>query len=548
MIPSALKSGRRARSVLFTSLVATGLTLAACSGSGPTGTNGGGELNYALPSAVASLDPNVGALSGHGNLIVQGQRQSTLLEYKLTPESCSTTLSDANIQPGWMVSNWSASPDRKTFNFTLKPGIKSQHGNELTAADVEYSIKRMLEIDPTGTYIFGTLGGFSTNNPITIVDPLNFRLNVDNPSEATAAVLSFFWLQIHDSVDLKARATTDDPWAKKYLTANISDFGPWALGSFVPNQSTTYVRNPHYTGPTGNIKKVTFTTIIDSSQRMQLVASGQAQIALDLQPQDLKALESNPAVALARCMSANRDYLGLNAKDPILSKRLVRQAISLAIDRAALHKAVYLGTFGTPATSGISTSYKPTTGQEFYKFDVAKAKSLLAQAGHPNGFPMTITVSTGTPGPYANSLAIFLQSQLAKIGVKVAIATAASPTAFSAAAAKHQYQSYLWTETPNVSNPGLGAKITSSCGSSQNYGDYCDPKLDALAKKVLETAPGDDNYAADVAALSTMLGNDLPAIYLQDVPYSVAMAKCASSIPQSAQVKWAPVAAAKITC
>lgn len=548
MKPSAEKLRRSVRPLLFTLCAAAGLALAACSGKGGSGSSNGTVLNFALPSAVASLDPNVGALAGHGNLIVQGQRQSTLLEYKLTAASCSTTLTDADMQPGWMVSSWAMSPDKKTISFTLKAGIKSQRGNELSSADVQYSIQRMLAIDPTGTYIFATLGGFSKTNPITVVDKYNFRLNVDNPSEATAAVLSFFWLQIHDSVDMKAQATPADPWAKRYLTSNVSDFGPWALESFVPNQSTTYVRNANYTGPVGNVKKVTFTTIIDSSQRTQLIASGQAQISLDLQPQDLKTLEGNPAVFLARCVSANRDYLGLNANDPILSKKEVRQAISLAIDRAAISKAVYLDTFGKPATAGISSSFNPTSGKEFFQYDIARAKALLAQAGHPDGFPMTITISTGTPGPYANSLAIFLQSQLAKVGIKVSIATAASPTAFSAAAAKHQYQAFLWTETPNVSNPGLGAKISSACGSSQNYGGYCDPKLDAISKKVLETAPDSPEFASHAAALSTMLGTDLPVIYLEDVSYTVPMAKCASSIPQSAQVKWAPVSTANVTC
>lgn len=534
--------------------MATGTALTACSGPGSGNAShsgaapNGSEIHYALSSAVASLDPNSGALSGYGNAVVQGVRQSTLLEYKLTPSSCAATLTDADLEPGWIVSQWSISPDKKTIRFTLKSGIKSQSGHPLSSADVQYSIQRMLAIDPTGAYIFGKLGGLSKSNPITVIDKLNFSLNVQNPSQATAPVLSLYWLQIHDSADLKAHATAADPWAKTYLSTHVSDFGPWALESFAPSQSVSYVRNPNYSGPIGNIKKATFSTIADSSQRTQLIASGQAQISMALPPQDLKTLEGASAVTLPTCVSANRDYLGLNSSDPILSKTQVRRAISLAIDRGAISHAVYLDKFGRPANSGISSAFVPTVGKDSFKFDITAAKALLARAGYPDGFPMKITVSTDTPGPYANSLAIFLQSQLARIGVKVTIDTPASSAAFAAAAAQHKYQEYLWTESPTIANPGLAAQISAGCGSSQNYGGYCDPALDALAQKTLADEPGSAEYTTDANALSTMFDTNLPVIYLEDVSYTVPIAKCAASIPQSSQVKWAPLTTANIAC
>lgn len=546
---------RRGRLVALTAVVTSVLTLAACTGASSKNSGASGDAStpesssvvWALSTAVSSLDPNSGTLAGYGTADVDGVRQSTLLQYKLDASSCSKTLTTKDIVPSWLVSKFSVSSDGKKIDFTLRPGVMSQSNHELTSADVEWSIQRLLAIDPTGTYIFATLGGFSKTHPIDVTDKYTFTLNVDKPSQATLTVLTLYWIQIHDSTDAKPHATDADPWAKGYVSTHVTDFGPWALSAFVPNQSVVYERNPNYKGPVGNIKKVTFSTILDSSQRAQLIATGQAQISMDLGTQDLDTLVGKSNVTTQSCLSINRDYLALNASDPILSNVKVRQAISLAIDRNAISSAVY-GKYGTPAASGISSAFKPTDGKSFEKLDLDKAKSLLTEAGYPDGFPLTLTINSGNPGPYSNSIAIFLQSQLAKVGIKVTISPAASQAAFQADGAKHKFQAYLWKETPTFANPGLSAQISAGCGSSQNYANYCDKALDALAQQVLADPAGSSQYTADANALSAKMDEDQPVVYLEDVGYAVPMASCAASIPQSAEVKWAPLTEAKTSC
>jgi peptide/nickel transport system substrate-binding protein len=513
------------------------LALAACSsnsGSSVSATSFGAapkaaSFVYVIAQDFANLDPAV--FSSEATTIINEVRESTLLEYQAdgsTPTSCADTLPPTTMPQSQLVQSWSQSANGKSINITLKSGVKSAAGNTLTSQDVKWSIDRMAAIDPVGKVLWFTLGGFNEKDPITIKSPTQFTLNVSKPSADTKYVLAGPWGLVFDSAAIKPHTTASDPWAKGWLATHTADFGPWQLKSY-SQQQVTFSRNPNYTGKTGNIDTVVLKTVTDASARTQLLESGQAQLGNDLDFSQLAQLKSSKNVTITQCKSPSRDLLGLSDKDPILKPTKVRQAISMALNRTAIASAVYHG-FATPATAGVSAAFDPTSGTSSFTYDPSKAKALLAQAGYPNGFPLTLTVSPSQPGPYSQDLAVLIQSQLRQIGITVSINTVASAEQFLSDGTADKMQAYIMQESPAFANAGYGAWLSSGCQGFQNYSGYCVSSFDNQAFALMDNL-NDSKIPALMNQMSDLINSTLPAVYLVDDDTDIARASCVTSFP-----------------
>jgi ABC-type transport system substrate-binding protein len=260
----------------------------------------------------------------------------------------------------------------------------------------------------------------------------------------------------------------------------------------------------------------------------------------------LAALKTDKSVREVTCVSDARDYLGVNLKDPILSNELVRRAISLALNRSAIVKSVYQG-FAVPSDAGVSSAFGATQGKTYYTYNVAEAKSLLTQAGYPNGFPLTLTVSPGEPGAYVSDLAVEMQSDLAAVGITVTISTIASSTDFASALAGHTLQSWIQSESPAFFNPGYSELLTENCHGLSNYGAYCNTGMDAIAKS-LDSVKSLKTASSLINRLSVSLDNNMPVIYIADISKVFAENKCVQSLPLNSSGPQYQVALAQASC
>lgn len=486
---------------------------------------------YVIAQDFENLDPAV--FSSEATTIINEVRESTLLEYRAdgsSSTSCADSLPPDILPQSQLVQSWTQSADGKAITVTLKSGVKSAAGNTLTSQDVKWSIERLDAVDAVGKVLWFTLGGFDEKNPITIKSPTQFTLNVAKPSADTKFVLAGPWGQVFDSAAVKAHTTSADPWGKKWLANHTADFGPWQLKSYA-QQKVTFTRNPNYTGKTGNISTVVLKTVTDASARTQLLQSGQAQLANDLDFSQLATLQSSKNVTITKCKSASRDLLGLNAKDPILKDPKVRQAISMALDRTAIAKGVYHD-FVSPATAGVSAAFSPSSGTSSFEYNPTKAKQLLAQAGHPNGFPLTLTVSPSQPGPYSQNLAVLIQSQLGKVGINVTIKTTASAQQFLSDGTAHKMQAFIMQESPAFANAGYGAWLSSGCEGFQTYSGNCNSTFDNQAFALMDNLDA-SKVPTLTNQLSDLINNTMPAVYLVDNTTDIARASCVTTLPAS---------------
>jgi peptide/nickel transport system substrate-binding protein len=527
--------------------VAGASLVAACSSSSSGGNNAttgnAKTYSYSVPGTVASLDTtNVSSISA---AYMDGPRESNLLEYKVPASGCGGNVSTADLIPTRLTKSYAITDGGKKIHIVLNADVKSQAGNVLTSADVQYSIDRIKAIGVVAGYLLFTVGGYDKNDPITVDSPTEFDLNLSAPNALSPQVLALWFEEILDSKTMKAHATSKDPWSKSYLDSHVADFGPWALSSFTPNQSVTYVRNPNAPGG-GNIKKVVITTVGDGSARTQLLQKGQVDRAESLSFAQYNSLASSGATA-AKCISANRDFLGLNWKDPHFKSATVREAVSLAIDRNQLVKTVYSG-YGSASKAGVSSAFDPTEGTSSFKYDPSQAKALLAQAGYPKGFSFTLTYSPGYPGPYTEALAVYLKTQLAKVGLTVNLQSVANSTDYSTELAKKNVTAFIAPEAPLLPDPGYSWAIENAVDSGQDFNNTDLPAADTLAQKIQHEDPATAAWKADVNALSTLINDQVPVVYLADLVAPIGVRTCANTVASSAYIIYPYLDKPSISC
>lgn len=513
---------------------AAGLVLAGCSaGSTANSTadsSAGGTSNYVYAVAQDFQGADRASFASEAGKTLADIMQSRLLTLTKSddsPTACTTDAPTKIDSSSALVSKWGETKDGLGIDVTLRKGVESAAGNTLTAADVAWTIKRILAVDPTGQTLWFTVGGFDKANPITVTDDEHFTLNLTEKNALAPYALAGIAGLIYDSKDVEAHATTEDPWGANYLKDHTANYGPWNLTSF-DSQKLVFSKNKNYASKRGNVQSVTVETVPDASTRIQLVQSGQASETNGLDYTQLASLQKSKGVTITNCASTTRDWLGLNSSDPVLGKTEVREAISLALDRKAIASSIYQG-FATPATSGLSKAYGTSKG-EYYAHNVKKAKQLLDAAGEGDGFGMTLSVSPGQPGAYAANLAALVQQQLAAVGIKVTIKTVPSAVDFRNAGIAKSMQSWLMAETPAFANAGYSAWLTNGDGGFQNYAGYENATLNADADKAMTEGTASSDLTQKLA---DEIDQDQPAVYMVDRNTTFVRANCVTSVPTS---------------
>jgi peptide/nickel transport system substrate-binding protein len=301
-----------------------------------------------------------------------------------------------------LADSWKVSPTGRVFTFTLHKGLKFQNGDPLTSADVVYSIERVLT---------------STTHPhhddmapvrtVAAIDRSTVRVTLKQRSNGWLFAMAGPAGVI---LDQKATAT---------IATHPVGTGPYSFASFVPGYSVTLTKNPTYWGTPAGVDKVMFRAYDDPSALVNAELAGDVDIVDNvLAPELMSRFTDTKRFTVVQGLTNGKVLLSLNNSRKPLNNTKVRQAITLAIDRKALIKTAYagygklIGTHSSPADPWYLDLSK------YYPYDPAKAKRLLAQAGYPKGFALTLQLP---PFGYASKSGVFIQSQLKQVGIKVTL-------------------------------------------------------------------------------------------------------------------------------
>ena len=318
---------------------------------------------------------------------------------------------------GDLAEKWDVSKDGLTFTFHLRTDAHFASGKAVTAHDAAFSFHRTVLMDKTPAFII-TQFGFTKANVTKLIRATDDKTLVFQlPTvAATSFVLYCLSANVGCIVD-KATALANQKgkdYGNAWLKTHSAGAGPYQLISWSASDHIILQANPHYGLPLHE-KRVIIRHVADPATQLLLLKRGGVDIARDLQADQLKSIAGSPDYHSVSAGQATSMYIAMNQNVPALQKPQVQQAIKWAIDYEAIAKNI------TPGTWSVSQSFLPAglpgalTETPFRK-DTAKAKKLLAEAGLPNGF--TVTMDYISSSPYAE-IAQAIQQDLAEAGIKV---------------------------------------------------------------------------------------------------------------------------------
>jgi len=320
---------------------------------------------------------------------------------------------------GELAQSWTVSPDGLEFTFTLKPGLKFASGNPITAEDAAFSLQRTIKLNKAPAFIINQFGANKDNveQKIKATGPLTLTFTIAEkfaPSFVLYCLSANCGSVVEKAIVMKNEVNGD--LGSVWMKTNSAGSGPFSLRNWKASESVVLDANPH-SPLKAKPKRVFYKHIVDPSAQQLQLQQGDIDIARDLLPDQLKAAQSNPAFKLTSAPRSYIMYLCMNMNVPAFAKQPVRQAIKWAIDYDGIQKNI------VPTTYDVQQGFVPkgmmgAIDDKPFKKDVAKAKALLAEAGYPNGFELTIDHYNGQP---SGDIAQAIQANLAEIGVKVTL-------------------------------------------------------------------------------------------------------------------------------
>lgn len=301
-----------------------------------------------------------------------------------------------------LAESWDVSADGKTYTFQLRRGVKFHNGKEFKAEDVKFTFDVMMAKE-TGS---PRAGDFRPVDKVEVVDDATVRFTLKH---AFAPFLTKL-----EVMRILPKMEGHD------FDRNPIGTGPFQFVEWVSGQRIVVKKFNEYWGGAPYLDQVVFRPIPEAATKLVELKTGNVDILNEVPFKDIKGLEQEPGIKVHRTNSVVRDHLGFNVTRPPFNNKLVRQAIAWAIDRKTIAEALMYG-FAKPTNTPVPAghwAYQPDSVNR-YGYDLNKAKSLLAQAGFPNGFETTVKVSPTYPEEV--KMAELLQQSLAQIGVKLKV-------------------------------------------------------------------------------------------------------------------------------
>lgn len=339
------------------------------------------------------------------------------------------------VEPA-LAESWTLSADGKTYTFKLRKGVKFHSGvggfspsREFNADDVLFSFERQWKADHPyakvsgGKYdYFADMGLKDDLDKVEKLDPYTVRLVLKKPNVTMLANLAMDFASIHSA-----------EYAEQLLKAGKQaqlDQVPVGTGafSFVAYQKDAVIRykaNPAYWGEKAMVDQLVYAITPDPTARYAKLKAGECHFVIAPRPADLPEMQKDPALRVIHQPGLNIAYWAFNHQKAPFDKKEVRQALTLAIDKAAIIRDVYLGA-GQAAKNLIPPTmwgYNTATKDDLH--DPAKARELLAKAGVKTPLEIDLWyMPVQRPyNPNAKRIAEMMQADLAKVGVNAKLVT-----------------------------------------------------------------------------------------------------------------------------
>lgn len=287
--------------------------------------------------------------------------------------------------------------DPRTLEVVLRRGVKFHNGDELTAEDVMFTFSAERLWGPKSAVVEGR-AYFGHLEKVEKIDDYAVRFVTKEPDLVFESRLATYtswivnarsWLQHKEAIERQNAALPEDrrrPWmegAIRLVKWNPIGTGPYKFRGWKNNEFIALDANENYFMGAPAARSITFKEVPEIATRIAGLVSGEFQMITDVPPDQIALLGRYPDIKVTQAPLENSHVLVFNTADPLLKDKRIRQALSLAIDRAALNKALWEGHAQIPPGHQL-----PSFGEMFlkdrpgYRFDPARARALLAEAGY----------------------------------------------------------------------------------------------------------------------------------------------------------------------
>ncbi len=361
---------------------------------------------------------------------------------------------DAGYGPD-LAESWTVSDDGKTITFTMREGVKFHSGNPVTAKDAEFSLRRAVTLNKTPSFILKQFGFTADNVGETIVATGDMTLQITTDRRyATSFVLNCLTATIGGIVDSKLvmEHDVDGDLGNNWLRNNTAGSGAYKLGSWKANESITLISNPDFYRGAPAMERVVVRHILESATQRLLLEKGDIDIARNLNPEDVAGVSGKGAVVVDSELRGRLMYIAFNQKNKVLANPKVREAMKYLIDYKGMQDSFLKGQY-TIHQAFLPLTYLGALEEKPYSLNVAKAKSLLAEAGYPDGFEVGIIVREAQERLES---AQSLQNTFGKAGIKVSITVGTAKQMLAVYRAR-QHDIYLGAWGPDYPDPNTNA-------------------------------------------------------------------------------------------
>ncbi|CAO3436347.1 ABC transporter, substrate-binding protein (cluster 5, nickel/peptides/opines) [Azospirillum argentinense] len=476
-----------------------------------------GTLKHTLPAVAAlALLAAVPAPARAATLTVGTSAEPSALDphyHNLGPntrarkhvfESLVSMDAKMRLQPE-LAESWRA-VDETTWEFKLRKGVKFHDGTEFTAQDFVYTVCRIPNVanSPSSFTVYTKgIAGIEAPDPHTLI------IKTGKPYPLLPVELSTFGIISAkaaggEAVTFDKAGCKADSWPTTQAFNDGSlmiGTGPFKHKSYTKGDRQVLERNPDYWGPQAAWDTVVFRPITSDGPRVAALLAGDVDMIESPPVQDIERLKSAPNVSLAQAQSNRVIYLalgvqdtpptitGTDGKNPLKDPK-VRKALSLAVDRDAIVKRIMMGV-AEPANQYLPAGFYGNNPEVTVATDANKAKQLLAEAGYPKGFQLTL----GTPNDrYINDdkVAQAVAQMFTRIGVQTQV-DATTANVFFSKRNKQEYSVFLagWgADSGEMSSPLkalIATPIKEKGYGTTNYTSYSDPELDGMLDTALAT-------------------------------------------------------------
>lgn len=459
-------------------------------------------LVFAMNTDVQSLDPQIQNDTTSEQVVKM--LYNTLLKFE-----------DDGTVVGDLAESWSVSEDKLTWTFNLKQGVKFHNGKELTSADVKATFDRALNAEAGGLRTTEIIKMFTS---VEAPDPYTVTITTDAPYGPMESLMCNMSLGIMDAdyieqygLDLGTSAEGEN------------GTGPFKVVSWERDQEIVVERFDEYFDTPAKLQTVVYTIIPEAASRVIALETGEVDVIDKPTDEDLARLEADTEnFTVLRKPTISQRLFRFGCNDPIISNTKVRQAIVYAIDRQAIIDALFTGS-GYPSTAPLAPVTFGYSDLGEIEQDLELAKSLLAEAGYPDGFDTKII----TTERYQNGieLAEIISQQLAEIGINAEIEvwewSALSASWNGITADEFDQPIFIMGAGPSMrdADGGLrGLYTTSETGlNDRNYGFYSNAEVDSLIEQGMQETDQQKRVEIYKEAMEILYREDPVAFWLFDM-------------------------------